>query len=182
MTVFKDIILQSFSEYRRVLKRYVEAKERTNKINDLGLNQNLSFSSDAALLKIAQNVACDMQSIFDSKPKNYYSYSGIEQFYQYLLDLLDQYTILNQQVLHKKQRASSALLEAIQIYSQPLEKFNDRTIDSLKNICQVIHLCADKDQQKQFAELLLRLKAKEEKLFTDVCNYYSNLNTDAINS
>ena len=90
----------------------------------------------------------------------------IEQFYQYLLDLLDQYTILDDQVLHKEQRASSALIAAIQVYSQPMEKLSDKTIDSLKHICQVIFLCANQDQHKKFNELLLRLKAKDEKLFT----------------
>lgn len=181
MTVFKDRILQSFTEYRRMLKRYLEPEERSNRINQLGLNQNLSFVSDAALLKMAQNVAADMQGIFEAKPKNYYSYSGIEQFYQYLLDLLDQYTTLDDQVLHKEQRASSALIAAIQVYSQPMEKLSDKTIDSLKHICQVIFLCANQDQHKKFNELLLRLKAKDEKLFTDVFNYYSNLSIDTIN-
>ena len=95
---FTQIARQSLLDFSSLLQRYFDNDERENirklvGLNDLNSDANIEIK-DTTLLNMLQHIKRLLNKKVKDYPKSYYSYSGIEQYMQFLEDFLGQYCII----------------------------------------------------------------------------------------
>ncbi len=121
MSIFSEAITRAISDYRQLLRKYLSQSERVIKLAELHLKDSSIYKSDFTLYETAQAIVKDVESNLRVPNQGYYSYSGISQFCQYLKEYLHHYEVdaRTGSVAHKAQKASRALIQAIQLIALP---------------------------------------------------------------
>ena len=84
------------------------------KLTKLNLKDVTVYSDDAVLYRTAVSILNDIETI-DIPEQGLLFLLGIAKFYQFLNDYLSDYELHDDKVIHRAQRASRAILEAIQV-------------------------------------------------------------------
>ena len=181
MTHFAETVAQAIADYRLFLRKSktVDQASRVNKISRLGLKQVNLYSSDVDLYNTAVAILADIRDTIDIPEEGYYSYSGIAKYYEYLDAFIANYEIEDDKVVHRAQRASRAILHAIQmINGKPAHVLND-TIKRDVYACQeiIIH-CGDQPQLDIYRENLVKLKPNAPLFYTDLIRHFDQLVTE----
>lgn len=138
MSIFSETITKAINDYRALLRRYLTQPERMLKLSQLRLRDSETYKNDLSLYKVAHMIVTDVEHNMVAPNKGYYSYSGLQQFAQYLREYLDHYEIEENQVIHRAQKASRALLQSIQLTGLSKERLDERVVKKLFTCNEII--------------------------------------------
>lgn len=126
MSIFVQVMSKTISVYRQMLRKYLPQTERIKKLNELGLKNPQLYENEKLLYQTGYRIVEDIEQNLDSCTYGYYSYSGLGNFATHLKDFLKNYMIVDgKKIIHRAQKASNAIVEAIQLIAQPLDKLNE---------------------------------------------------------
>jgi hypothetical protein len=162
--IFKDMALKALGDYRKLVARYIEKEEASVLLKKMDVARPRKSDADIELMHTLIKIRTWLEEKIQSNPRGYYSYSGIEQYRIYLDEFLKQYHILSNRVVHKAQKASSAMLSIIQITGTPKASLSDTTADRLKNFCHDLILFGSREQKLQ-VQALLNTKCEDYAVF-----------------
>lgn len=146
MSIFSETMKKTFSIYRQMLRKYLPQAERINKLQQLNLKNAQLYENDIALYRTGYAIVADIEKNLGKSVTGYYAYSGVANFATHLRSFLEGYTIEGTQVIHSSQKASRALVKAIQCLSLPREKF---TADIAEELLKCNALIARYGSEKQ---------------------------------
>ncbi len=159
MSIFSETMTKAIGDYRFLLRRYLDQVERMTKLQKLNLRDAEIYDSELALFETGKAIIADIKENMINTPgvrNRYYSYSGIGQFCEYLEEYLNNYEIEGDQVVHRGQKASRALLKSIQLAAMPREILNEKIANELVECNKTIVECGSKEQWDLQLETLTR--------------------------
>lgn len=131
MSIFSETITRAISDYRALLRRYLKQEERQEKLIKFGLKDDKLYQDDLRLYETAWAIIEDAETSMAPQGGSYYSYSGISKFCEFLKDYLKHYSVEGDNVIHSAQKASRAMIKAIQYMAQPLERLTPEVSEKL---------------------------------------------------
>lgn len=156
MSTFSISITKVLEEYKIILRKLLPLKEANAKIYRLKLvNKQLSqVNNDVILYKIANNVVNDVQKLAKEFANNS-SYSfKLFDYSEQLKNMLGDFCVENDKVIHPKQEVSRRILEAIQLLGLPQTKLNSTLLERVKNCTEVVSKYGTEDQCQQLRALI----------------------------
>lgn len=162
MTIFSDTILKVIFDYRQLLKRHLKVGERRAKLKALGLSSECDPTDEVALYALAEVIAKDLEGSLASLPAGYYTYSGMQKFFEHLNALLSEYKIEEGRVIHKTQHASRALLHVIQNLMHSGSKLSLAIRDKSLSCARVVAAYGSSEQHKHYRETLQKYRNLNE--------------------
>jgi len=176
MSIFAETIAGAIADYRLYLRKSkkVDQATRVSKLKDLKLKDVTIYSGDVVLYDTAFAILNDIRSTIEMPEEGYYSYSGIVKYYQYLEEFLNDYDIEvigngDKTVIHRAQRASRAILDAIQLVNgKPAHVLTDQ-IKQQMYVCQGdIIRYGTEEQFDVYRSHLVQLKPNAPLFYTDL--------------
>ncbi len=146
MSIFSETMKKGISIYRSMLRKYLPQAERVNKLQQLNLKNPQLYENEIALFHTGYTIVNDIEKNLADATNGYYSYSGVSSFAHYLKSFLTNYEIEGQHVIHRSQKASRALVQAIQLLSLPPNKLTEEIADKLSQCNSVIASYGSKEQ------------------------------------
>ncbi len=179
MSIFAETIAGAIADYRLYLRKSkkVDQATRVSKLKQLKLKDVTIYSGDVVLYDTAYAILHDIRSTIEMPEEGYYSYSGIVKYYQYLDAFLKDYDIEivkgDKVVVHRAQRASRAILDAIQLVNgKPAHVLTDQ-------IKQQMYACQDsvirygtEEQFDIYRSHLVQLKPNAPLFYTDLLRHF----------
>lgn len=169
MSVFSEIITKALNDYKTILKRNLSSKEKAAKLNALGLNRGqIQQANDVALYSKAQQVLKEITQCIelpndnDNRPS---WYCGLHEFYKHLQDILANYYVSQNTVIHVTQQSSRALVDAIQLMSLANAALNKKIATKLDQCGQTVAKFGSKEQQEKLAHALNLHKERNMSFF-----------------
>ena len=155
MLSFSAQINQAIKDYKIILKRQLDSTSKRKKIRELGINRMaLRQNGDILLYKKATEILKELKNYIDQHEDSAAWYSGIDRFYVHLQDLLNNYHIQDDKVIHNKQTVSHALLEIIQIAKIPKDIRSANNKESLDKAVNTIEKYGTQRDKTQAIKLL----------------------------
>ncbi len=172
--IFIETIAKAIGDYRFMLRRHLSPVDRRQKLAELNLKDPTLFDSAIKLFEVATRIVQDIESHTDM-PQSYYAYSGIMEFGKYLKEYLSKYEIENGLLVHCAQKASKAMIEAIQLIALP-ESRMDLVVATKLNRCSDIIVEYGSEEQIDMYEATLEQKLiTQREFFTPVYDYFHSL-------
>ena len=179
MSIFAETIANAIADYRLYLRKSkkVDQATRVAKLAKLKLKDVTIYSGDVTLFDTAHAILNDIRTSVEMPEEGYYSYSGIVKFYQYLETFLADYDVEYKRdekvIIHRGQRASRAILDAIQLVnSKPAHVLTD-SIKKSMYACQDTILKYGSDEQFEiYRSHLIQLKPNAPLFYTDLLRYF----------
>lgn len=179
-SIFFDTIAKAISDYRLLLRRYLSQAERQHKLAQLNLKDPSNFRNDLSLYKVARAIIADIEQNMKVPDQGYYSYSGIMMFAEYLKEFLDNYEVDGNEVVHRAQRASKALIQAIQLVNLPDNRLNETIAQKLAACNEVIASYGSQEQRLLHKHNLERQRQLNERFYSPILeNYQEKLQVGA---
>ena len=176
MSIFAETIAAAIKEYRFYLRKTMKQADRMAKLAELKLKDVNIYSGDVVLYQTAQAIVADIQHNISIPEQGYYSYSGIEKFCEYLSTYIKDYAIENDKVIHRAQRASRAIMEAIQIVNgKPAHTLSDRIKRNIHACQEKIVFYGNQEQFDLYTKNLEKLKPNAPLFFTDLLRHFNML-------
>src|SRR3990167_11150167 len=138
MSIFSETMKKAISIYRQMLRKHLPQAERITKLYQLNLRNPQLYENEIALFHTGRAIIADIEKHMVNATGGYYSYSGVKNFAHYLKNFLSNYDIEGQHVIHRSQKASRALLEAIQLLTLPREKLTPEISEKLSECNRII--------------------------------------------
>lgn len=167
-SIFAETIAKAISDYRQLLRRYLPQSVRVTKLSELKLKDPTLYDSDLTLFKVAHAIIADIEENMKVPDQGYYSYSGILMFCDYLKEYLDNYEIDGDQVVHRAQKASKALLQAIQLAMLPENRLNETIVQKFQQCNETIAQYGSKEQRQLHKNNLERQKSTNETFYASI--------------
>jgi len=124
-------------------------------VTELGLKRKILKADDEVGVYLkAQNVVAALSLWTRNEASIGHWYSGIDEFCQHLKSILEDYQIENNQVVHTSQKASRAMVEAIQLMNLPNSRLNPTIAHKLDLCGQIIAEHGTREQQEMFSKAL----------------------------
>ncbi|HLB55964.1 MAG TPA: hypothetical protein VJK30_01340 [Coxiellaceae bacterium] len=175
MSIFSETMIKAVADYRLLLRRYLTQSERMAKLRALKLRDLSITDNDLTLYQAGKAIIEDIESNMAVPNQGYYSYSGISQFCQYLTEYLDNYHIENDQVVHRAQKASRALITAIQLTTLPRERLNDSIAKQLLDCNLTVVGFGSPEQCELQLQTLARQQAQNPGFYTRIIAHLESL-------
>ena len=171
MSTFSQIMLKAINDYKSLLRKSLPTNKSSVKIKELGIKRKqIKAMSEVQLHNIGTIICNELeQNIHTGKCSNYYC--GIEEFVEYLKKILTSYGIENNQIINTKQKASQAMLEAIQLMALPEDKLDASTAIKLNQCVYNITKYGDKEQLQILTEAI---KAHKQRATIFFCKLWEN--------
>lgn len=131
MSLFSETMTKAIGDYRFLLRRNLSQADRMHKLYELKLRDEEIYNNECDLYEVGHAIAVDIEKNMASSKEGYYSYSGIQEFCKYLKEFLSHYYVENNQVIHRAQKASRALIHSIQLTALPRERLNETVSQQL---------------------------------------------------
>jgi Uri superfamily endonuclease len=148
MSIFSETMKKSISIYRQMLRKYLPQAERINKLQQLNLKNAQLYENDIALYHTGHTIVADIEKNLDQATYGYYAYSGVGNFATHMKAFLENYVIEGNHVIHCSQKASRALVQAIQLLTLPREKLSDEIAEKLAKCNLVIARFGSEEQRE----------------------------------
>lgn len=178
MSVFSRTMRKAISDYRYLLRRHLHQVERMVKLQKLNLRDSRIYQNNVSLFEIGHAIVEDIEKNMGVRHQTYYSYSGIHRFCEYLKAFLKQYYVENNQVFHRGQKASRALVESIQLSELPKHLLNEKVAKKLLNCNKsIVSFGSDEQCDLQF-QILSKQKEANPGFYTHVISHLENLLND----
>ena len=175
MSIFTETMTKAISDYRFLLRRYLDQVERMTKLQKLNLRDADIYENDLSLYETGQAIIKDIETNMDSSCQGYYSYSGIGQFCTYLKEYLSNYHVENNQVMHRAQKASRALIKAIQLSALPRERLNDMVANQLCDCNKAVVIFGSQEQWALQMQTLARYQMQNPGFYTSIIAHLESL-------
>ena len=175
MSIFAETVTKAIADYRYLLRRHLGQVDRMTKLQKLQLKNNEIYKTDLALYKAAMSIVADIEENMLVQNPGYYSYSGIDQFSQFLKEYLNDYLIENDQVVHKARKASRALLQAIQLASLPVERLDEGVAEKLLACNTVILKFGSTEQHNLQLSMLERQQVENPDFYTRIIAHFESV-------
>jgi hypothetical protein len=176
MSIFSETMTKAISNYRLLLRRYLQQTERMMKLRELKLRDSDIYESDIALYQVGKSIIKDIQNNMSmGSNMGYYSYSGVAEFAKYLSDYLDNYYVENNRVIHRAQKASRALMSSVQLMTLPRERLNDAVCNQLFDCNRVIANFGSQEQCDLQLQALMRQQASNPGFYTRIIAHLESL-------
>lgn len=176
MSIFSETMTKAISNYRLLLRRYLQQTERMMKLRELNLRDSDIYESDLALYQVGKLIVSDIQNNMNQGAnKGYYSYSGVAEFGKYLSDYLDNYHVENNRVIHRAQKASRALMTSVQLMTLPRERLNEAVCNQLFDCNRVIADFGSQEQCDLQLQALIRQQANNPGFYTRIIAHLESL-------
>ena len=182
--LFAKDLMHAIDQYRLYLRRNYTQADRVAKLRELGLKLVNFYSDPVDLHRTGMAIVKDIQDSVakgmkkgkiaqadggGTMDKSYYAYSGIERFGQYLNDYLSKYEINDGKVVHSAQKASRAILEAIQsVNGLTQDKLTDELLASVMACHPLIVRYGLPEQFDIYRENLEQLKPNSPEFFNKI--------------
>lgn len=153
MTTFAKLILKLLTEYKSLIKKLLPQKEWSEKMTQLDLKRKaLRHDDEIALYYKAQRVLEDTRCWLHRNSTSHW-HSGLDEFYNYLLNILEEYAVINNRIVHTSRQVSCAMVEAFQLIrlERKRNKLNNRRLD---RCAQIIAQYGSREQQEMFSKAL----------------------------
>lgn len=164
-SLFSETITKAISVYRQLLRRYLPQVQRVKKLAQLKLKDQNTYASDISLYHVAQSIIKDIETNMEIPEQGYYSYSGIATFCDYLKEYLANYEVDGDQIAHRAQKASRALIQAIQLVALPNHQLNDSIAKKLKDCNGVIATFGSDEQHRLHISTLEKQRCINESFY-----------------
>ncbi len=177
MSIFSDTVKKAIHDYRQMLRRYLSQAERVSKLAQLNLKDSNTYKNDIALYRTARAIVRDIEDNLGVAEQGYYSYSGVGKFGQHLKNFLEKYEVQGNQVVHRAQKASQALLEAIQLIMLPNDRLTESIAKQLDQCNRIIATFGSSEQKALHQNSLDRQQIQNEVFFkalSDKFKHYLN--------
>jgi hypothetical protein len=175
MSIFSETMTKAISDYRFLLRRYLKQVERMTKLQELNLRDSDIYESDLALYETGKAIIADIEKNMAMPNQGYYSYSGIQQFCEYLKEYLQNYHIENNRVVHRAQKASRALITAIQLTALPREKLDESVAKKLLDCNKAVAGFGSQEQCELQLQTLARQQANNPGFYTRIIAHLESL-------
>ena len=166
MIDFKNIILKAISDYKLILRKSLPASQCTNKMHELGIKrQHIRKTDEVGLYKIGLSIIAELKKYldFDRSEKSSNFYHGTLEFLRYLEEIFVYYRIEDNRVVDIRQKASCALVEAIQLITSSKEKLTKSKMQQIIRHGKVITMYGSEEQKK----MLLNAVKEHQECFVD---------------
>jgi len=180
MNTFPKLMLKAVNDYKALLRKNMPSKLSASKIKALGIKRKqLKAMNDVQLYQLGTTILQELeQHIHAGKCSNYYC--GTEEFVEYLKKLLTPYCLDNNQLVNTKQKASAAMLEAIQLMALPEHKLNADIAIKLNQHVHTVTKYGDKEQLQILSEAIKTHKKKATSFFCKLWdNFLASIDTSA---
>lgn len=155
MSIFSASIVKLVNDYKRLLRRYLPNSEREKAIINLGIKRkSLRFDNDVILYNKAHRILNDIEYWTEKTKRTAAEYSGVDEFYQHLKDCLSNYRVENSVVVHANQKASCALVQAIQLISSSEADSSDTNASKLNDCILTVEKFGTPEERKMLAKAL----------------------------
>jgi hypothetical protein len=158
MIDFCNTILKIISDYKYILRKLLPPTQATIKIRELGIKRwHIKVATPVELYNIALRIRQELQkqlSVINTNKKktsNSY-YNGPEKFLSYLEEILANYRLENNQVVHLGEQASTALIAAIQLITNNNKATN--YLQQIKNYGNIVVANGSSEQKKIFYDAI----------------------------
>lgn len=151
-TIFAKTIARAISDYRQLLRKHLKQDARMAKLRELQLRDPGIFASESALYSTAWRIVRDIEKNMNVNESGYYAYSGVKKFCEYLKKYLNNYEFEGESVIHRTQKASRALLKAIQLISmsKPDSAHTEKMLASIQDCHTVIASLGSPEQHEMY--------------------------------
>lgn len=173
-TLFSETIAKAISDYRFLLRRFLDQSERQAKLAELNLRDPSIYDSDLSLYEVAWNIVNDIAR-HAQKPTGYYAYSGVSEFGRFLKEYLEKFDIENGLVVHAAQKASKAMIKAIQLVALPETKLNDGVAKELNTCSELVAKYGSEEQHELYQGTLEKNLVRCREFFEGIYDYYRQL-------
>jgi len=178
MSIFSETMMKAIGDYRFLLRRYLSQADRMATLHQLKLKDSDTYESDVALFEAGKAIIANIEANIAMPNQSYYSYSGIQQFCVYLKEYLENYLVDNKnQVVHRAQKASRALIEAIQLSALPQERLNDRIAKQLFECNMAVIDFGSEEQWELQRQTLVRQKENNPGFYAHIIAHLESLMT-----
>lgn len=164
-SLFAETVTKAISVYRQLLRRYLPQVQRVRKLAQLKLKDPSTYETEVSLYHAAKLIVKDIEDNMEIPEQGYYSYSGIATFCDYLKEYLSKYEIEGNQVAHRAQRASRALIQAIQLVGLPTQRLDDSIAKKLKHCNEIIANFGSDEQHRLHISTLERQRCINEDFY-----------------
>ncbi|MCX7121406.1 MAG: hypothetical protein NTZ67_06490 [Gammaproteobacteria bacterium] len=175
MSIFSETMVKAIADYRFLLRRYLKQAERMTKLQKFKLRDIAIYDNDLALFETGRAIIADIEENIEIPSQGYYSYSGIKEFRHYLKSFLENYHVENGQVVHRAQKASRALLEAIQLTTNPRDQLDEVVARKLCDCNVTVVGFGSIEQCELQMQILERLQANNPGFYTDIIAHLESL-------
>lgn len=175
MSIFAETMVKAIADYRFMLRRFLTQSERMSKLRELKLRDSDTYESDLALYRAGEAIIADIELSMGDAKQGYYSYSGIQQYCQYMKEYLDNYYIEKGQVEHRAQKASRALITAIQLAGLPRERLDETIAKKLCECNKVVVNFGSSEQCDLHLQTLARQQAHNPGFYTRIIAHLESL-------
>lgn len=175
MSIFAETMTQAINEYRALLRRHLDQVDRMMKLQELRLRDSDLYESDVALYNTGLAIVEDIKTNMVSASRGYYSYSGVQQFSQHLEEYLSNYFVENDKVVHRAQKASRAVLDAVQWMSMPRESLDETILKKLCDCNKTVVYNGSKEQCQLLLQTLSRKQISNPGFYTRIIAHLESL-------
>lgn len=177
MSIFSETMTKAIREYRSLLRKQLQQPDRMARLRELKLRNLDNNNSDLALYEAGRAIMDDIEKNMAVQNQNhgYYSYSGILEFFKYLKEYLENYYIENNQVIHRAQKASRALVTAIQLTTLPRDRLNDGIAKQLLDCNKTVVDFGSQEQCELQLQILARRQATNPGFYTRIIAHLESL-------
>ncbi len=173
-SIFAQTIAKAINEYRTMLRRYLSQTERVSRLAALNLRDSKIYDSEATLYSAASGIVNDIRENSKVPDEGYYSYSGIIMFADYLADYLSKYEVEGDTVIHRTQKASRAIVQAIQFITLPADRLSDSIATKLYAANEAIVEYGSGEQFDLHLTNLNQYLSVDEQFFVPVIKHFQN--------
>ena len=174
-SIFAETIAKAIQEYRTMLRKYLPQSERMLRLTRLNLKDPKIYESDASLYQTAIAIVEDIEASNNLADDGYYAYSGIAQFAKFLRVYLNKYEIEGEQVIHRTQKASRAIVQAIQLITLPANRLSEGVANQLYRCNKLIGEFGSHEQHELHMGNLTKYKTADEAFFGPVIEHFQQM-------
>lgn len=174
-SLFAQTVVQAISDYRRFLRKSYKQSERVQKLEELNLNDPELLENDLRLYNVAWGIVTDIKNNVEIPEQNYYSYSGIAKFCDYLREYLLNYEVEGNSVIHKGQKASRAMIQAIQLLCMAGGNFTEALAKKMEHCNEIIVTYGSKEQYDLHISALERQRESNPQFFERILENFQGL-------
>ncbi|MDP1574825.1 MAG: hypothetical protein Q8L78_07850 [Coxiellaceae bacterium] len=175
MRIFSETMVQAVGEYRGLLRRYLSQVERMVKLQQLGLRDSDLYENEVALYHMGLAIIEDIKANMAMENPSYYAYSGVQQFCEHLQEYLSNYAIENGRVVHRAQRASRAVLDAVQWMGMSRERLDEGVLKKFLDCNKTVVVNGSKEQCDLLLQTLSRQQAANPGFYTRIIAHLESL-------
>ena len=175
MSTFSQVMLEAVNDYKLLLRKNADPNANASKIKTLGIKRKqLKAMSEIQLYQLGPVILKELENNLEAeKCSNYYC--GIEEFIEHLKSILKAYCLENNKVISVTQKASSAMLEAIQLMSLPENKLNANVAIKLNQCVYNVIKYGNKEQLQILAEAIKNHKKSTTSFFCKLWDSFASL-------